>query len=84
MDIIFLLVLLCVEGLVVMEILPVGEEVMLEVLCCCTVAAVTAVVVCGSWRDVVLVTSVFRRHRGSRLWMEKTDQYNQSSLVQKY
>lgn len=66
MDVIFLLVLLWVEGLVTVDILLREVKVMLEVLCC-AVVAVTGVVVCVRWGDVVFETSVIRRHLGSRL-----------------
>lgn len=69
-DITLLLVLLCVEGLVTEGVLLRGVEVTLEVLCC-TVVVVAGVVVCVRWRDVVFVTSVIRRQRGSLLWKDK-------------
>ena len=47
-DTILLLVLLCVEGMGMLDILLRGVEVMLEVLCC-TAVAVTGVVACVSW-----------------------------------
>lgn len=69
-DIILLLVLLCVEGLVAVDVSLRGMEVMMEVLCC-IVVVVAGVVVCVSWRDVMFVTSVIRRHWGSLLWKNK-------------
>lgn len=70
-DVILLLALLCVEGSVAPDVLPGGSEVAPDVLCCAAVA-VAGVVVCVRWPDVALATSVMRRHRGSRLWEEKT------------